>query len=94
MGFSDHPHPAMSSTSGHFKSQCGRMIEIREVWASNLDVEFENIRSIISKYPYVAMVRVDCADMSLDTRGCLQESSLCFTIAGHGISWSCGTPYK
>jgi hypothetical protein len=34
----------------------GRTIEIRDVWASNLEEEMENIREIITKYPYVAMV--------------------------------------
>ena len=42
--------------SGFFKTPSGDTIEIREVWASNLDEEMENIQEILEKYPYVAMV--------------------------------------
>ena len=44
-------------TSGLFKSLDGKTIEIRDVWASNLEEEMEKIREILEKFPYVAMVR-------------------------------------
>ena len=34
------------------------MARIREVWAPNLDAEMRNIRDVIEKYPYIAMVLV------------------------------------
>jgi len=43
--------------SGLFKSVDGKTIEIRDVWASNLEEEMEKIREILEKFPYVAMVR-------------------------------------
>ena len=45
------------SASGVFKTVDGKTIEIRDVWASNLDQEMEIIRDLIyEKYHYVAMV--------------------------------------
>jgi hypothetical protein len=46
------------TASGLFKSVDGKTIEIRDVWASNLEEEMGNIREILEKYPYVAMVRM------------------------------------
>lgn len=48
--------PPSSQSSGLFKTSDGRTIEIREVWASNLDAEMEIIRDCLEKYKFVAMV--------------------------------------
>ena len=45
-----------SSGQGHFTGASGTHVEIRDVWASNLEEEMEKIREIVEKYPYVAMV--------------------------------------
>lgn len=45
------------ATSGVFTSLDGKTVEIRDVWAANLDQEMEIIRELIDKYHYVAMVR-------------------------------------
>ena len=42
--------------SGLFLTVCGKTVEIRDVWASNLEEEMEKIRGVLEKYPYVAMV--------------------------------------
>lgn len=49
----------MSEIVGDFAlSVCtGKIIEIRDVWSSNLDHEMAYIREIVRDYPYVAMVR-------------------------------------
>lgn len=41
--------------SGFFPTPDGKTIEIRDVWASNLEEEMANIRDIIEDFPYVAM---------------------------------------
>ena len=43
--------------SGIFKTSDDKFVEIREVWAYNLEEEMEKICEVIQKYPYVAMVR-------------------------------------
>ena len=51
------PPPSQHGTaSGVFATPDGKKVEIRDVWASNLEEEMENIRRVIEKYPYVAMV--------------------------------------
>ena len=47
----------VSGASGFFPTPDGRTIEIRDVWASNLEEEMANIREILEDYPYIAMVR-------------------------------------
>ena len=39
--------------------------EIRDVWASNIEKEFEIIRDIVQKYPYISMVRMPRVDSIL-----------------------------
>lgn len=46
---------AKTEASGKFRTADGKTVEIRDVWASNLDEEMEIIRELIEKYPYVAM---------------------------------------
>jgi hypothetical protein len=50
-----HPSGPGASASGFFPTPDGKTIEIREVWASNLEEEMANIREILEKFPYVAM---------------------------------------
>lgn len=47
-----------SAASGIFKTQDGKTIEIRDVWAANLESEMELIRELVVKYKFVAMVGV------------------------------------
>lgn len=50
----DFSAPA-SAASGVFTTPDGRTVEIRDVWASNLDEEMEVIRDLIDKYHFIAM---------------------------------------
>ena len=58
-----------SGASGFFPTPDGKTIEIRDVWAPNLEEEMANIREILEDYPYVAMVsvlwQILCASISL-----------------------------
>jgi hypothetical protein len=58
-----------SGASGFFPTPDGKTIEIRDVWATNLEEEMANIREILEDYPYVAMVsvlwQILCASISL-----------------------------
>ncbi len=47
--------PITTAASGFFTTPDGKTIEIRDVWASNLEEEMENIREAINKYPCVSM---------------------------------------
>ncbi|CAN0156548.1 unnamed protein product, partial [Laminaria digitata] len=42
--------------SGKYRTPEGRFVEIRNVWADNLEQEMVNIRELVQLYPYVAMV--------------------------------------
>jgi len=33
----------------------GEVLRVREVWADNLESEFELIRNVVEQFPYVAM---------------------------------------
>ena len=47
-----------NSGQGYFVGLNGQHVEIRDVWAHNLEEEMEKVREIVEKYPYVAMVSV------------------------------------
>lgn len=47
---------AGSKADGHFTDALGGSVEIRNVWADNLEDEMENIMSVMQDYPFVAMV--------------------------------------
>lgn len=44
-----------NSGQGYFVGLNGQHVEIRDVWAHNLEEEMEKVREIVEKYPYVAM---------------------------------------
>ena len=65
------------TASGLFKSVDGKTIEIRDVWASNLEEEMGNIGEILEKYPYVAMV--SRLSETTDAYYCVHNSNLTLT---------------
>ena len=46
----------LDSPKGRKERPRAKMSPIREVWAPNLDNEMRNIRDLIDKYPFVALV--------------------------------------
>lgn len=42
--------------SGMFTAMDGRVVEIRNVWESNLEEEMANIRDILETHPFIGMV--------------------------------------
>jgi hypothetical protein len=61
--------PVVTQASGKFTTPDGKVVEIREVWAYNLDEEMEKIREVLINYPYVAMVNsmANCFDTIINT---------------------------
>lgn len=49
--------PAVSAAGPSTFEWQGKHIEIRNVWASNVEEEMANIRDLLPKYNYIAMVR-------------------------------------
>lgn len=43
--------------SEKYRTSDGRLVEIRNVWADNVEAEMRVIRELVERYPYVAMVR-------------------------------------
>ena len=89
----------MSKASGFFKTLSGSPLEIREVWASNLEEEMENIQDILEKYPYVAMVCLHKSPILLEvivvnTILLTKYESLTVITTGYGISRSCCTTQR
>lgn len=47
---------AATAVSEKHRTPDGRFVEIRNVWAHNLEREMVVIREMVERYPYVAMV--------------------------------------
>jgi len=50
-----HEPPVQRSDTGVYPGPDGKMVEIKDVWASTLDAEMAVIRELVESYPYVAM---------------------------------------
>jgi len=50
------PPPLHGPASGFFPTSDGREVEIRDVWASNLEEEMSKIRELVEIYSFIAMV--------------------------------------
>ena len=53
----DDAHVRKGGGGGVYPGPDGRMVEIRDVWASNLDAEMANIRELVVMYPCVRAPR-------------------------------------
>lgn len=71
-------HNGMGEHSARGVANKGR---IREVWKNNLQEEMGNLRNLVAKYPYIAMVRRACPTS--------REAQLTDKLPGHGISRCC-----
>lgn len=107
-GMGARPAPAVRAEGGGANVGAGkfmhkgRMMEIRDVWAGNLDEEMANVRRLVETHPYIAMVRG--AGTQLRLTGVLTFCSpstarvgvswmlACSSdVTGHGISWCCSS---
>eukprot|EP00611_Tribonema_gayanum_P022129 TRINITY_DN438_c0_g1_i1.p1 TRINITY_DN438_c0_g1~~TRINITY_DN438_c0_g1_i1.p1 ORF type:complete len:390 (-),score=142.69 TRINITY_DN438_c0_g1_i1:191-1360(-) len=43
------------AVAGRYKGPDGKLVEIRNVWADNLEEEMAKIREVVEEYPYIAM---------------------------------------